>query len=118
MVAEPRLSEGEQADETDWPVGIPRLADCGRCARGGDLLDSDAPMRPGPPKAYTQAKRRRNDNKMRTERLGKLKDKREMLLALMAAHEQKENFDEARRLKVRIRTVEQQLRYIGLGAGV
>jgi hypothetical protein len=55
---------------------------------------------------------RKREKQEREERVQRLREKRDMLRALMLTYEHKQSFTEMRRLKVRLRTTEQQLRYI------
>lgn len=67
----------------------------------------------------TKIQRRRLERKERAKRLIRHREKADMLRAMMATIEQRsgdgdeEAHAEVRRLKTRIRTLEQQIRYIG-----
>jgi hypothetical protein len=54
----------------------------------------------------------KREKKDRIARVRKLNDKREMLRALLETYEKLRNFHEVRQLKVRLRTCEQQLKYM------
>jgi hypothetical protein len=69
--------------------------------------------KPGPTKQETRRKRRRLERQERIERLQQHHDKIELYRALGATHEQLGNHKEARHCRARIRTIEQQMRYIG-----
>jgi hypothetical protein len=72
--------------------------------------------KPGPPKSWSIAQRRRRDHKARLDRIARLHDKQDMQRALMLIHEERGERKEVRKCKARLRTIEQQLRYIDIGA--
>jgi len=71
-------------------------------------------MKPSYRSKVEMRQRRRQDEKDRTERIVRLKARREMLLAMCQEWE-KVDVIEARRCLNKVRTIEQQLRYINDG---
>ena len=69
--------------------------------------------RPNPAKTKTKFIRQRRLRESRAERFQKHHAKLETCRALKETHEQLGNFDEVTRLSVRIRTLEQMLKYMG-----
>ena len=61
-----------------------------------------------------QCKRRRDDYAQRKQRVIKHQEKIELLRALMLTHEQRGDKAAAVKINVRIRTLQQQVRYIGV----
>jgi hypothetical protein len=60
-------------------------------------------------------KRRQREREERSQRVLRLIDKRDMLIAMSAHYEGVGEMSEVRKLRARVRTIEQQVRYIGSG---
>jgi hypothetical protein len=88
------------------------LARSRRIALWQFALAFTAMSRPGPPKEYTKAQRRRHDQEERRARVTRYQIKIDWLRALARTHEQRGDKQEARRIGVRIRALEQRVRYI------
>ena len=70
-------------------------------------------MRPGPTREETRRRRRKLERQERIERVRRHCNKVDLYRALSATHEQLGNHKEAVHYRARIRTLEQQIRYIG-----
>lgn len=70
--------------------------------------------RPGPPKSWTKSQRRRREFKERLRRVTEHLDAIEKLRELVRKLEAQGHKHEAAKVSVRIRTLQQQVRYIGV----